>query len=137
MNMEEHQHQFWKDGNPPNCLTCGKTQDELFDKTLDQLKKESFQNGTEQERARILKLMEGTEKWPEPSPDAGQGGPGPLWTAGMLTQYVADKNKHEAQITVLKSIITNEPLLSEEAPKIGKVHGEFIDNQILSAITYA
>ena len=25
----EHIHQFWKDSNPPNCLTCGKTHEEI------------------------------------------------------------------------------------------------------------
>jgi len=27
-------HHFWKDRNPPQCLNCGRTEEEILDKVL-------------------------------------------------------------------------------------------------------
>ena len=32
--------------------------------------------------------------WPEPSDKTGEGGPGPLFTSGLLTQYEEDRKRH-------------------------------------------
>jgi len=49
----------------------------------------------------IIEMAEKIKEWPEPSPNAGEGGPGPLWTSGLLTQYKHDKEKYEKQIADL------------------------------------
>ena len=56
----------------------------------------------------ILEKLELIKIWPEPSPDAGQGGPGPLWTSGLLCQYTNDREKHEKQIQEIIDFINNE-----------------------------
>ena len=28
---KECHHQFWKDGNPPQCFNCGKTKEEIYE----------------------------------------------------------------------------------------------------------
>jgi len=40
---KECHHQFWKDRNPPECMNCGKTEEELF---KEEIKKE-YQTGYE------------------------------------------------------------------------------------------
>ena len=49
----------------------------------------------------IVEMVEKIKEWPEPSPNAGEGGPGALWTSGLLTQYKHDKEKHNKQISDL------------------------------------
>lgn len=46
----------------------------------------------------IRESLEKIRKWPDPSPEAGRGGPGHLWTAGILFQYQHDREKHESEI---------------------------------------
>ena len=43
--------------------------------------------------------------WPEPSPLAGQGSPGPLFTAGMLAQYDADCQRHERLVQPIREAL--------------------------------
>ena len=35
-------HQFWKDRNPPGCMNCGKTEDELYGIVANPLKQENI-----------------------------------------------------------------------------------------------
>ena len=64
----------------------------------------SLLSKTKQETvAKCLSVLESIEKWPEASKDAGLGGPGPLCTSGILTQYGYDKEKHEKQINDILS----------------------------------
>lgn len=56
----------------------------------------------------VVEELSKIEKWPEPSPNTGKGGPGPLWTSGLLTQYKHDKERHEKEISDLKQSLTKE-----------------------------
>ena len=50
------------------------------------------------QRESIIERLRGIRDWPSPSDKAGEGGPGPLFTAGLLTQYENDKDKHGKQL---------------------------------------
>ena len=62
-------------------------------------------------------------KWPEPDSRAGEGGPGPLYTSGLLTQYKYDKEKHERQMTDVRELLIDyrKSILDEVNKKIEKI----------------
>lgn len=56
----------------------------------------------------LTKVKEKLDKistWPEPSSKTGEGGPGPLFTMGLLEQYKADKEEHERQIKEISKLM--------------------------------
>jgi len=75
---------------------------------MDDLKKQ-LHVAEEQVKARdVAVLLIETFRWPDPSPLAGQGGPGPLWTAGLSTQYDEDRKKHHAALDEIREALKGE-----------------------------
>lgn len=69
------------------------------------LLREKFKSLLKFERAEIRKMLEKVAKWPEPSKNTGEGGPGPLFTIGLFTQYKQDKERHEKELKdILKKL---------------------------------